>query len=324
MSSLKRKALEIKLQKRVRARREPSEEPEYLSDSPALSKNGDEEDSDDGSDLESQIGAPRSPGRETKDNESAGPSEADEESESDSDAESEFQEAASISFGALAKAQASLQDGKKPRAGKGLKSTKDDGWEDNEAKERKAGRKDHRDFNRSSKHAPTEISSKKAVSRKREVIPVTKRVHRDPRFEPINGPVDTAKLSRNYAFLNDYRDDEMKELRNTIKKTKDEGERDKLKRELMSMESRKRAQDRKDREEEVLSRHKKEEKELVQQGKKPFYLKESEKKKRVLLDTYSGMKKGQLDHVIERRRRKIDQKEKKKLPFARRQREGDS
>jgi ribosomal RNA-processing protein 36 len=193
-----------------------------------------------------------------------------------------------------------------------------DTWENNEALERKAGRKDHRDFNRSSKHAPTEISSKKAVSRKREVVPVPKREFRDPRFEPLSGFVDEAKVRAAYSFLDDYREDEIKELKSAIKTAKDEDAKDKLKRALMSMESKKKAQMRKQKEQEILDKHRKAEKELVKQGKQPFYLKKAEQKKRVLLDQFGGLKGKKLDHVIERRRKKQEGREKKKMPFKRR------
>jgi ribosomal RNA-processing protein 36 len=218
----------------------------------------------------------------------------------------------------LAKAQASLTRPGKTKSGE--KNPKKDGdtWEDNEAVERKTGRKDRRDFNRSSKHAPTEVSSKKAVSRKREVVPVAKREYRDPRFDSLEGPIDETKIRHAYSFLDQYRDDEMKELKNTIKTTKDDDAKEKLKRALLSMESRKKAQVRKDKEQEVLDKHRKEEKELVKQGKQPFYLKKAEQKKRVLLDQYGDLKGKQLDRVIERRRKKVEGKEKKKMPFARR------
>jgi ribosomal RNA-processing protein 36 len=198
--------------------------------------------------------------------------------------------------------------------------TKQDGdtWENNEALERKAGRKDHRDFNRSSKHAPTEISSKKAVSRKREVVPVPKREFRDPRFEPLSGFVDEVKVRAAYSFLDEYRDDEIKELKSAIKTARDEDAKDKLKRALMSMESKKKAQMRKQKEQEILDNHRKAEKELVKQGKQPFYLKKAEQKKRVLLDQFGGLKGKKLDHVIERRRKKQEGREKKKMPFKRR------
>ena len=217
----------------------------------------------------------------------------------------------------MAKAHASLTRPGKGKNGK-LDKTDGDTWEDNEAAERKAGRKDRRDFNRSSKHAPTEMSSKKAVSRKREVVPVPKRDYRDPRFESTTGIVDQSKVRNAYSFLDDYREDEMKELKSAVKMAKDEESKEKLKKALMSMESRKKAQIRKDKEQEILEKHRKEEKGAVRQGKKPFYLKKAEQKKRVLLDQYGDLKGKQLDRVIERRRKKVEGKEKRRMPFARR------
>jgi len=296
------------LNRRVRARRELSVDIEDISDASAPPV-GDASDQEDTSDSDVDV-------QET-DSSSTAENEGDATGEDERE-EFETEEAAAISFGALAKAQAAIERLSQDKSGsKASKGTED--WGDDEAKERKEGRKDRRDFSRSSKHAPTEISSKKAVSRKREVVSVVKRNVRDPRFEPLSGPVDESKVRKAYAFLDDYREDEMKELRATIKKTKDEEEKERLKRTLLSMESRKKAQERKKREEEVLARHKQEEKELVKQGKKPFYLKEAEKKKRVLLDQYSSLKKGQLDRVIERRRKKVEGKEKKKMPFKRRE-----
>jgi ribosomal RNA-processing protein 36 len=229
-------------------------------------------------------------------------------------------DAAEVSFGALAKAQATLtKSSKSSKFGDKAIAQETDTWgENNEAAERKAGRKDRRDFNRSSKHAPTEISSKKAVSRRREVIPVPKKMVRDPRFENMDGPLDEGKIKRAYAFLDDYREDEMRELKETIKKTKDAAMKEKLKRQLGSMEEKKKARIRKEREEEVLEKHRREEKEKVKAGKQPFYLKKGEQKKRVLLETFGELKGKQLDRVIERRRKKIEGKEKKKLPYARR------
>ncbi|TVY25401.1 rRNA biogenesis protein [Lachnellula hyalina] len=293
MSSIKRKALDDVLKRRVRARREPSVEieEESTSDNPALN-------SEEHSDPEDQDS-----------NDESNPS-------SSEDDESEPEAAESISFGALAKASESLSGTKKKRP---AIPTPSDGWANNEALERKAGRADRRDFGRSSKHAPTEISSKKAVSRKREVIPVLKRDVRDPRFEPVTGlPVDEARVRKAYGFLEDYREDEMKELRGAIRKEKDEEQKEKLKRALGAMENRKKARERREREEAVLERHRKEEKELVKQGKQPYYLKQKEVDKRVLVDTFGDLKGKKLERVIERRRKKVEGKEKKKMPAARR------
>ena len=173
---------------------------------------------------------------------------------------------------------------------------------------------------RTSKHAPQEQSSKRQVSRRREILPDTRRKYRDPRFAPTTSSLDVARAQKAYSFLDDYRDSEMAELRTQIKKTKDPSRKDDLKRQLMSMESRKKAQRKKDEEEKVLDEHRKKEKELVAQGKKPFFLKRSEQKKVFLSERYSSMSSGQVDKAMQRKRKKIAGKEKKDLDFLQRNR----
>jgi len=178
---------------------------------------------------------------------------------------------------------------------------------------------------RSSKHAPMEMTSKKQVSRRRDFIEVPTIKPRDPRFGPPVGrgaPQDTVideiKARKAYSFLDQYQDDEMNQLRAAIKKTKDPAAKEELQKTLASMESRKKARVRKERERLLLEEHRKQEKELVKQGKKPFYLKKAEQKKQLLLDQYASMKKGQVDKAIERKRKKVAGKEKKSLPLVRR------
>ena len=256
------------------------------------------------------------------DTDPAQPAEEDEETESvdqelDGEATSEDGDVATISFGALARAQESLskraysQDGVHP-------SNINQPYDNAEAIERKAGKSDNREHARSSKHAPAEMSSKKAVSRKREVIQTVKRDIRDPRFEPVSGPVNEEKANKNYSFLNDYRDSEINNLKSMIRQTKDANVKEKLKRSLLSMESRKKAQQIKDQESEIQRAHRAKEKELVKQGKKPFYLKKGEQKKLVLLKRFEDIKGKRLDKVIERRRKKNAQKERRDMPEERR------
>ncbi len=88
---------------------------------------------------------------------------------------------------------------------------------------------------------------------------------------------------------------------------------ERLQRQLMSLDSKKKAQDKKDRERRILEDHRREEKELVKQGKKPFYLKKSEQKKRLLTEQFQSMKKRQVDKSIERRRKKLASREKREL-----------
>lgn len=125
---------------------------------------------------------------------------------------------------------------------------------------------------RSSKHAPAVQSSKRAVTRKRQVVDTKKPKFRDPRFDLGPQPDDNI-LSKRYAFLNDYKNSEMNDLRDAIKKTKNEADKERLKKKLMSMESQQKAQRNKDQQQDVLREHKKKEKDLVKQGKKPFFLK---------------------------------------------------
>jgi ribosomal RNA-processing protein 36 len=130
---------------------------------------------------------------------------------------------------------------------------------------------------RSSKHAPATQSSKRAVTRKRTVVEVKKPVVRDPRFDPLTGPrPDEAVLKKRYSFLNGYKSSEMAELRAIIKKTKNEAEKEVLKRKLLSMESQQKAQAGKEKQQEIVREHRKKERELVKQGKKPFFLKKCE------------------------------------------------
>ncbi|MCJ1470165.1 rRNA biogenesis protein rrp36 [Pseudocyphellaria aurata] len=233
------------------------------------------------------------------------------------------QDISAISFGALVRAQETL--------GKRKHRSSDDAfivpnaphkkprpYTDAEGQERKAGRKDTRDFSRPSKHAPVELSSKQAVSRRREAVPIKKLDHRDPRFEPINGRVDQSKAKKNYAFLDQYRESEMAELRTSIRQTKDSDTKEKLKQTLRSMESRQKTQEAKDQQQKVVRSHRAKEKELVRQGKKPFYLKRAEQKKLALVERFARLKEKQIDRIIDRRRKKTAGRARKKMPEGRR------
>ncbi|KAK4226245.1 hypothetical protein QBC38DRAFT_234997 [Podospora fimiseda] len=350
MSSTKRKMPAANLlQRRVRPRYEPEPESDIEEDdmSEAPSEEGagfeDEEEelseddemaNDSGEENESQAGS------DVEDEDDG------EEEEEDDDDDAPKIDATQLSFGALARAQASLgnvTNSKRKRRishGSAVSDTSSKSQQhqqqhvplDPREKEREELRAAQKRFkeqkqSRSSKHAPTEISSKRQVSRKRDFLSegtLHKSHARDPRFMPLpskagsDSRIEEIKFRKAYAFLDEYRESEMAELRATIKKTRDLKEKEKLQKALLSMESRKKAQERKDKERKVIEEHRQKEKELVKQGKTPFYLKKQELKKKVLEETFKGMKKGQVDKAIERRRKKVAGKEKKNLPFARR------
>jgi ribosomal RNA-processing protein 36 len=153
------------------------------------------------------------------------------------------------------------------------KSSKPEPAQDDEEDSDDAG-PDEKPFARSSKHAPRVQSSKRAVTRKRTAVEVPKAVSRDPRFDQLSGiGPNEHTLKNRYSFLDDYRKSEIADLRASLKKCKNEGEKAQLRRQLLSMESQQKARERKDKEQEVVQKHKKQEKELVKDGKQPFYLK---------------------------------------------------
>ncbi|PHH89125.1 hypothetical protein CDD83_6617 [Cordyceps sp. RAO-2017] len=307
----KRKLPSLGLERRVRARREDEWEPGPAPDEAAASddsssEEADADDDDDGDGASAASDAESETGSESPES-------------SDVDAGTPKVDLSSVSFGALARAQASLPPtGRRAKKAESRDAATAEDAERTAAESRPARRPKAAEANkakvkRASKHAPQEQSSKKPVSRRREILADPRRKHRDPRFDPLVGRLDEAKASKAYAFLDEYRDGEMAELRAQMRKTRDADAKERLKRQLMSMESKRKARRRKDEEDELLRQHRREEKELVAQGKKPFYLKRSEQKKQLLTKRYESMSKGQVDRAIERKRKKVAGKEKKEL-----------
>ena len=173
---------------------------------------------------------------------------------------------------------------------------------------------------RTSKHAPAAQSSKHQVTRRRNVIDVPKRTYRDPRFDALHNQPNNLQSNseKAYAFLTDYQKSEIKDLRAAIKASKNEDEKEMLRRKMVSMENRLKSKAAQEREKEVLRKHRREEREKVEQGKQPFYLKRGDVKKRALEEKFKGMKGKEREKLIERRRKKEGQREKKKMPVARR------
>jgi ribosomal RNA-processing protein 36 len=189
-----------------------------------------------------------------------------------------------------------------------------------EAEERKLGKKSAIvSSGRSSKHAPTEMSSKRAVSRRRDFLTVPKVQARDPRFSTLSGNLDLNRIKQNYAFLNDYRISEAAELKEQIRATKDPNTKEALKRRLKSMDDRERARKRADEEQAIIREHKKKERERVQQGKKPFFLKKKDVKKQALINRYEALGEKKAEKVMERRRKKKAMRERRSMPSSRRE-----
>ncbi|RAO72121.1 uncharacterized protein BHQ10_008133 [Talaromyces amestolkiae] len=350
-------AISDSLNKRLRARRD-EEEDEF--DDEILSDEVEDIEKDAGSDSDEEEDNSNSDAEESQDDEAEDDENDDNSDISDTQSvqsandreaiQSEFRQ---ISFGALAKAQKSI--GKKRKRGvedkpddetdqKKPSSTLDDIRERLRiARERKLGlhtstttnnnTQTNNGYNkpkpppRSSKHAPAVQSSRIAVSRKRTIIEPTTTKSRDPRFDPtVVKSSSSARRSNNpsaenaYAFLDEYRASEIKQLKEQLAKTKDVTQKEELKRAITSATDRQRALENRKREQEVLQEHKKKEKQLIKEGKKsqPYFLKKSELKREVLKKKYESMGSKERAKALERRRKKVASKEKKDLPWARR------
>ncbi|OJJ43775.1 hypothetical protein ASPZODRAFT_135797 [Penicilliopsis zonata CBS 506.65] len=337
-------AISEKLNRRIRA--VPEEDAEVYSENSASEDQGDgftDSGSDDGSD-DIEMG------------DDYVSEEAGEESEEESEEEEgdDIQASLSnISFGALAKAQASM--GSKKKRKENEKAEEETGATASpldeirarlrDAREQKAAHDKNSSNNnnnkrrekppsRSSKHAPMVLSSKYAVSRKRNAVELPAVAKsRDPRFDPAvlahggggrRKQNDSEQANNAYAFLDDYRAAELKELKEKMARTKNATEKENLKREVRSAMDRMRTLQNRRREREVLASHRQKEKQLLREGKKstPYFLKKSDLKKQVLVKKYEEMGSKERAKALERRRKKTASKERKEMPMARRTESG--
>jgi ribosomal RNA-processing protein 36 len=88
----------------------------------------------------------------------------------------------------------------------------------------------------------------------------------------------------------------------------------KLTKALQSLQSKKLARETRERAQGVLRERKREEKEKIKLGKRPFYLKKREERKLVLDERYSKLGKKKLERVLDRKRKKKEGKEMRRMP----------
>ncbi|EXC34121.1 hypothetical protein L484_010579 [Morus notabilis] len=148
-------------------------------------------------------------------------------------------------------------------------------------------RKDNKEkkTGRANKNRPMEVSCKKPVSRFREVIQVPKKELRK-QMKKTSDPKVIAELKNRISWID-------KQLKSDSTKRKDDA---------------------------ILAKHKKKEREAAKQGKQPFYLKKSEIKKRRNIEKYHELKaagNGKLESYIEKRRRKNAAKDHRHMPYRR-------
>lgn len=300
------------LQKRVRAKKESSDDEDILSVSDPQSGVSDSETpfSEDESSTDASHptqAAPKHVTAKSFDNSSS--------SNSVLESGSDNNEPSTLSFGALARAQESLGKRKRP-------STKTDPPPNKRLRDSESTKTSKP--SRPSKHAPQALSAKHAVSRHRSVISAPTTIQaRDPRFDPLTGPLDPNRVKQTYSFLKSYNQSEIAQLKSALRAPKlAPEEKEKLQKALRRMESRKQADERKEAQQKVVREHRKEEKEKVKEGKRPFFLKKGELRKRVLEEKFEGMGEKKRERAMEKRTKRKAQKEKRHMPERRGRAEG--
>lgn len=177
---------------------------------------------------------------------------------------------------------------------------------------------DKKEFKRANPNRPRELSSKyqvgfglESTSKKHSEPQIV-----DPRFNVNCGDFDSKKFKKRYEFVNQLRETELKELKSKLKLTTDTEEKERLKFVMLRIknqlvEENKRI-DKEKQESEDINNRKTEQKD----NKNPFYMKKSHKKAHELVKQYLDLKKsGKLEKHLEKRRKKIKARDRKKFSY---------
>ena len=181
---------------------------------------------------------------------------------------------------------------------------------------------------RKNKSFPLECSSKQPVSVLRQVIEPVRPKAIDPRFDRAFGSFHEDQFKEAYGFIKDIQKNERKTLEDSLKKEKDSWKASAIRRTLDRQDSIARSKSQAEFKDHVLKTWKKTERELVAQGKKPYYLKKSDEKQLMLIAKFKEMKErsnGQpinIDKLVEKRRKHKAAKQHSKLPYSTRIEEG--
>lgn len=236
----------------------------------------------------------------------------------------------SLSFGALSSAHSKLVAEEQEKSKKNRKTKKaihnsesdDDFFQESTGKSRKSEEKSKKKH----KHAPAEASSKKPVSRIREIEglhnPKTSTLYSDVRFDAALGKADWNRIRKDYAFLDEYRQEEINEmrqrLRDPVQSRKMSGyERQEIEANIKSLQSRLDTLKNRDLSNKILADHKKGQREKMRKGEQvnPYFLKKSEQRKLIQKNKFDTMKASQREKVMERKRKRRLGREFRQLEF---------
>ncbi|XP_051710693.1 kelch domain-containing protein 3 isoform X3 [Oryctolagus cuniculus] len=167
------------------------------------------------------------------------------------------------------------------------------------------------------KHRPLEMSAKVRVPFLRQVVPVNKKVARDPRFDDLSGEYNPEVFDKTYEFLDGIRAKEKELVRKQLKKHRSGEEREKLQQLLQRMEQQEMAQQERKRQQELRLTLKRERRARAQQGHRPYFLKKSEQRQLALAEKFKELKRSKkLESFLSRKRRRNAGKDRRHLPLS--------
>ncbi|XP_061002726.1 kelch domain-containing protein 3 isoform X2 [Dama dama] len=167
------------------------------------------------------------------------------------------------------------------------------------------------------KHRPLEMSAKVRVPFLRQVVPVSKKVARDPRFDDLSGEYNPEVFDKTYQFLDDIRAREKELVKKQLKKRRSGEEHEKLQQLLQRMEQQEMAQKERKRQQELRLALKQERRAQAQQGRRPYFLKKSEQRQLVLAEKFKELKRSKkLESFLSRKRRRNAGKDRRHLPLS--------
>ncbi|XP_069420602.1 kelch domain-containing protein 3 isoform X3 [Ovis canadensis] len=167
------------------------------------------------------------------------------------------------------------------------------------------------------KHRPLEMSAKVRVPFLRQVVPISKKVARDPRFDDLSGEYNPEVFDKTYQFLDDIRAREKELVKKQLKKRRSGEEHEKLQHLLQRMEQQEMAQKERKRQQELRLALKQERRAQAQQGHRPYFLKKSEQRQLVLAEKFKELKRSKkLESFLSRKRRRNAGKDRRHLPLS--------
>eukprot|EP00062_Callorhinchus_milii_P026119 gi/632987864/ref/XP_007882793.1/ PREDICTED: ribosomal RNA processing protein 36 homolog [Callorhinchus milii] len=168
---------------------------------------------------------------------------------------------------------------------------------------------------RTNKNRPLEMSAKQRVPFLRKVVPVKKQRARDPRFDDLSGEYKPSIFEKTYAFLDDMKKEEKEMVKKQLNKVQDPNRKQELEQLLQRMNNQEDAQSSRRRERERHLQFKRQQRERVRQGSKPFHLTKSAQREMELAEKYRELKRsGKLESFLGKKRKRNAVKDRRRMP----------